>query len=163
MEHLHALGAVDTRFALTTKGRKMADFPLAPIYASMLLRSAEFGCTEVRAFLLYVAKIDPLQECSYTSNSFFPLCLLLLTHLARRRPSLWWHCCLPTTSGTTQVANRNVQRPKLGTGYYPTHMVTTYLFLLCGARTQHTAAESCSSNLDQAGQAASKTGAEKIS
>ena len=47
MEHLHALGAVDKRFVLTTKGRQMADFPLAPIYASMLLRSAEFGCTEV--------------------------------------------------------------------------------------------------------------------
>ena len=51
MEHLHALGAVDKRFILTTKGRKMADFPLAPIYASMLLRSAEFGCAEVRSVL----------------------------------------------------------------------------------------------------------------
>eukprot|EP01043_Picozoa_sp_COSAG02_P012475 COSAG02_NODE_481_length_21461_cov_43.885597_14_plen_162_part_00 len=161
MEHLHALGAVDTRFALTTKGRKMADFPLAPIYASMLLRSAEFGCTEVRTFF-YVANIDPRQQCNYMGHSF-PSRLLLLTHLARRRPSLWWRCCLPTTSGTTQAANRNVRRQKLGTGYYPTHMVTTYLFLLCGARTQHTAAESCSSNLDQAGQAASKTGVEKIS
>ena len=50
MEHLHALGAVDKRFMLTAKGRKMADFPLAPIYASMLLRSAEFNCTEVCSF-----------------------------------------------------------------------------------------------------------------
>ena len=48
MEHLHALGAVDKRFVLTKKGRRMADFPLAPIYASMLLRSPEFGCAEVR-------------------------------------------------------------------------------------------------------------------
>ena len=58
MEHLHALGAVDKRFVLTAKGRQMADFPLAPIYASMLLRSAEFGCTEVR--------IAPLYEVSFS-------------------------------------------------------------------------------------------------
>jgi hypothetical protein len=85
------------------------------------------------------------------------------THLLRRRPSLWWHCFLLTTFGTTQAANRNVRKQKLGIGYYPTHMVTTFRFLLCGVRTPHTAAESCSSRVDQAGQAASKTGAEKIS
>ena len=46
MEHLHALKAVDKRFALTAKGRTMAQFPLAPVYASLLLRSVDFGCVE---------------------------------------------------------------------------------------------------------------------
>eukprot|EP01043_Picozoa_sp_COSAG02_P020539 COSAG02_NODE_1017_length_15184_cov_3.911966_3_plen_101_part_00 len=82
MEHLHALGAVDKRFSLTTKGRKMADFPLAPIYASMLLRSAEFGCTEVRSELLCCSVLlccqtrptptKPLDRSSFFSIAFAP-------------------------------------------------------------------------------------------
>lgn len=70
MEHLHALGAVDKRFVLTVKGRQMADFPLAPIYASMLLRSAEFGCTEVRVACVQCdAKVDLCQPSSYNFAS----------------------------------------------------------------------------------------------
>ena len=58
METLHALGAVDKRFKLTKKGRKMADFPLAPIYASLLLRSAEFGCTEEAITIVALLSAD---------------------------------------------------------------------------------------------------------
>jgi HrpA-like RNA helicase len=48
METLHALGALDGAGKLTSRGRTMADFPLAPQYALVLLCSVNFGCSQVR-------------------------------------------------------------------------------------------------------------------
>jgi ATP-dependent RNA helicase DHX8/PRP22 len=42
---LFALGALDKRMELTDYGKKMARLPLDPVYAHLLLQSANYGCT----------------------------------------------------------------------------------------------------------------------
>ncbi|KAK4690090.1 ATP-dependent RNA helicase DHX8/PRP22, partial [Tremellales sp. Uapishka_1] len=46
LEQLYALGALDDEGLLTRIGRKMADFPLDPALAKMLIKSVEYGCSE---------------------------------------------------------------------------------------------------------------------
>ena len=47
LEILYALEAIDSECHLTTPlGLQMAEFPLQPMYAKMLLSSEEFGCSE---------------------------------------------------------------------------------------------------------------------
>ncbi|KAI6025877.1 P-loop containing nucleoside triphosphate hydrolase protein [Pisolithus orientalis] len=46
MESLYALSALDDEGLLTRLGRKMADFPMEPPLAKMLIASVELGCSE---------------------------------------------------------------------------------------------------------------------
>lgn len=46
LEQLYALGALDDEGLLTRVGRKMADFPLDPSLAKMLIQSVDYGCSE---------------------------------------------------------------------------------------------------------------------
>lgn len=46
VELLYALGAIDESCELTELGLKMAEFPLNPMFARMLLLSDTFGCSE---------------------------------------------------------------------------------------------------------------------
>ena len=46
LEQLYALSALDDEGLLTRLGRKMADFPMEPPQAKMLIASVELGCSE---------------------------------------------------------------------------------------------------------------------
>ncbi|KAJ7229174.1 P-loop containing nucleoside triphosphate hydrolase protein [Mycena pura] len=46
LETLYALSALDDEGLLTRLGRKMADFPMDPAQAKMLIASVDFGCSE---------------------------------------------------------------------------------------------------------------------
>ncbi|SPJ70589.1 related to ATP dependent RNA helicase [Fusarium torulosum] len=46
LEELYSLGALDTDGLLTRLGRKMADFPMEPSLAKVLIISAELGCSD---------------------------------------------------------------------------------------------------------------------
>jgi ATP-dependent RNA helicase DHX8/PRP22 len=46
LESLYALSALDDEGLLTRLGRKMADFPMDPPLAKMLIASVEYGCSE---------------------------------------------------------------------------------------------------------------------
>jgi len=46
LESLYALSALDDEGLLTRLGRKMADFPMEPSLAKMLIASVELGCSE---------------------------------------------------------------------------------------------------------------------
>ncbi|CAO1614928.1 unnamed protein product [Sympodiomycopsis kandeliae] len=46
LENLYALSALDDEGLLTRLGRKMADFPMEPQMAKMLIASVELGCSE---------------------------------------------------------------------------------------------------------------------
>ncbi|KAJ3037230.1 DEAH-box ATP-dependent RNA helicase prp22 [Rhizophlyctis rosea] len=46
MELLYQLGALDTEGLLTRMGRKMAEFPLEPTLAKMLIASVDLGCSD---------------------------------------------------------------------------------------------------------------------
>mmetsp|Transcript_14194 Transcript_14194/g.12090 ORF Transcript_14194/g.12090 Transcript_14194/m.12090 type:complete len:104 (+) Transcript_14194:401-712(+) len=46
LEHLYALSALDDEGLLTRLGRKMAEFPMEPNLAKMLLTAADLGCGE---------------------------------------------------------------------------------------------------------------------
>lgn len=46
LENLFALGALDDEGLLTRLGRKMADFPIEPQMAKMLIASVDYGCSE---------------------------------------------------------------------------------------------------------------------
>ncbi len=46
LENLFQLGALDNDGLLTRIGRKMADFPLDPQLAKMLMFSVDLGCSE---------------------------------------------------------------------------------------------------------------------
>jgi ATP-dependent RNA helicase DHX8/PRP22 len=46
LETLYALSALDNEGLLTPLGRKMADFPMDPALAKMLIASVSFGCSE---------------------------------------------------------------------------------------------------------------------
>lgn len=46
LESLYALSALDDEGLLTRLGRKMADFPMDPPLAKMLIASVDFGCSE---------------------------------------------------------------------------------------------------------------------
>jgi ATP-dependent RNA helicase DHX8/PRP22 len=46
LEELYALGALDDEGLLTRQGRKMADFPMAPSLAKVLIASVDLGCSD---------------------------------------------------------------------------------------------------------------------
>ena len=46
LENLYALSALDDEGLLTRLGRKMADFPMEPQMAKMLIASVDLGCSE---------------------------------------------------------------------------------------------------------------------
>jgi ATP-dependent RNA helicase DHX8/PRP22 len=46
LEELYALSALDDEGLLTRLGRKMADFPMEPALAKVLIMSVEFGCSD---------------------------------------------------------------------------------------------------------------------
>ena len=46
LEQLYALSALDDEGLLTRLGRKMADFPMDPPLAKMLIASVDLGCSE---------------------------------------------------------------------------------------------------------------------
>lgn len=45
LEELYALGAMDESGKLSALGRRMAEFPVDPRFAKVLIQSAEYGCT----------------------------------------------------------------------------------------------------------------------
>ena len=45
LELLYALGALDTKGELTKTGRKMAEFPIDPMFAKCLISSSTYGVT----------------------------------------------------------------------------------------------------------------------
>ncbi|KAL7721642.1 RNA helicase [Entamoeba marina] len=46
LHHLYAIGALDDNGSLTRLGRRMAEFPLEPPLAKMLIAAEQLGCTE---------------------------------------------------------------------------------------------------------------------
>ena len=46
LESLHCLGALDDEGLLTRLGRRMAEFPLEPQLAKMLIQSTHLGCSD---------------------------------------------------------------------------------------------------------------------
>jgi len=46
LEHLYVLGALDDEGLLTRLGRRMAEFPMSPALAKMLLTAVDLGCSE---------------------------------------------------------------------------------------------------------------------
>jgi len=46
MENLHSLSALDDEGLLTRLGRRMAEFPLSPQLAKMLIQSVHLACAE---------------------------------------------------------------------------------------------------------------------
>ncbi|XP_067128593.1 probable ATP-dependent RNA helicase DHX35 [Centruroides vittatus] len=59
LELLYALGALDDDGKLTNPlGVRMAEFPLHPMFAKMLLVSAEFGCSEEAATIVALLQVQ---------------------------------------------------------------------------------------------------------
>lgn len=46
LEQLYALGALNDRGELTKMGRRMAEFPVDPMLAKMLIASEKYGCVD---------------------------------------------------------------------------------------------------------------------
>ena len=46
MEQLHSLSALDDEGLLTRLGRRMAEFPLTPLLAKMLIQSVHLACSD---------------------------------------------------------------------------------------------------------------------
>ncbi len=46
LEELYAIGALDDEGLLTRLGRKMADFPMAPSLAKVLIAAEDMGCSD---------------------------------------------------------------------------------------------------------------------
>ncbi|KAH8925906.1 adenosinetriphosphatase [Atractiella rhizophila] len=63
LEDLYALGALDDEGLLTRLGRKMADWPLDPALAKMMICSVDLGCSE--EILTIVAMISTQGEIFY--------------------------------------------------------------------------------------------------
>ncbi|XP_043241834.1 probable ATP-dependent RNA helicase DHX35 [Amphibalanus amphitrite] len=61
-ELLHALGALDMSGALTETGAAMAELPLPPTHARMVLAADEFGCGEEIATLVAMLQVDQVLQ-----------------------------------------------------------------------------------------------------
>lgn len=81
LEQLYAISALDSEGLLTRLGRKMADFPMEPPRAQMLIASVELGCSEeilsIVAMLsvqnvFYHPKEKPVQADSKKANFHQP-------------------------------------------------------------------------------------------
>ncbi|KAI9821666.1 MAG: DEAH-box ATP-dependent RNA helicase prp22 [Pycnora praestabilis] len=62
LEELYALSALDDEGLLTRLGRKMADFPMEPALAKVLIASVELGCSDE---LLSIVAMLPVQTVFY--------------------------------------------------------------------------------------------------
>ena len=62
LESLYALSVLDDEGLLTRLGRKMADFPMEPPLAKMLIASVEFGCSEEILSIVSVLKSGPVRS-----------------------------------------------------------------------------------------------------
>ncbi|GLD91542.1 hypothetical protein PINS_up000075 [Pythium insidiosum] len=60
MEKLYALGAFDDKGQLTERGRQMAGLPVEPMYAVMLLKSAELGCAEEALSVVSMLSVESI-------------------------------------------------------------------------------------------------------
>jgi HrpA-like RNA helicase len=60
LEELYALGALDSHGKLTKLGKKMADFPVEPKLAKVLLKSQEFGNTETIIDVVALLSVENL-------------------------------------------------------------------------------------------------------
>ena len=61
----HALSALDDEGLLTRLGRKMADFPMEPPLAKMLIASVDLGCSEE---ILAIISMLSVQNVFYRSR-----------------------------------------------------------------------------------------------
>lgn len=59
MSELHALSALDDEGLLTKLGRKMAEFPLEPMLAKMLIMSVHLGCSEEILTIVSMLSVEP--------------------------------------------------------------------------------------------------------
>ncbi|XP_050840347.1 pre-mRNA-splicing factor ATP-dependent RNA helicase DHX16 isoform X14 [Serinus canaria] len=67
LEQLYALGALNHLGELTTLGRRMAELPVEPMLAKMILASEQYGCTEE---VLTVAAMSPMSpQCPHCPQS----------------------------------------------------------------------------------------------
>ena len=79
MEQLYSLGALDEEGLLTRLGRKMAEFPLEPQLAKMLIASVDMGCSDeiltVVAMLsvqnVYYRPKEKQQQADQKKSKFF--------------------------------------------------------------------------------------------
>lgn len=58
LEQLYALGALNHRGELTKLGRRMAEFPLDPMMAKMLLASEQYRCSEEVATIAAMLSVN---------------------------------------------------------------------------------------------------------
>lgn len=58
LEQLYALGALNDKGELTALGRKMADFPLEPMMAKMLIASDKYKCSEEIASICAMLSVN---------------------------------------------------------------------------------------------------------
>lgn len=58
VELLYSLGALDDKCNLTARGASMAEMPIDPRLAVVLLRSAEFGCSEEMLTIAAMCSVD---------------------------------------------------------------------------------------------------------
>ena len=67
LEQLYALGALNDRGELTKLGRRMAEFPLDPMLAKMIINSETYGVGSLRALL---APLLPVLRKSHPAPPF---------------------------------------------------------------------------------------------
>jgi HrpA-like RNA helicase len=60
LEKLYALGALDNKGKLTTRGRQMAGLPVEPMYAVMLLKATELGCAEEALSVVAMLSVESI-------------------------------------------------------------------------------------------------------
>ncbi|KAL4125452.1 hypothetical protein PRIC2_009035 [Phytophthora ramorum] len=60
LEKLYALGALDNKGKLTTRGRQMAGLPVEPMYAVMLLKATELGCAEEALTVVAMLSVESI-------------------------------------------------------------------------------------------------------
>jgi len=65
LETLYNLGALNEKGGLTDLGRKMAGFPLEPMFAVSLLRSSEFGCTKEILDIVSMLSVESIFYAPY--------------------------------------------------------------------------------------------------
>jgi len=58
LERLYVLGALDEEGLLTRIGRRMAEFPLDPALAKVLILSVDLGCSEEVLTIVAMLSVD---------------------------------------------------------------------------------------------------------
>jgi pre-mRNA-splicing factor ATP-dependent RNA helicase DHX16 len=86
LEMLYALGALNDRGELTRLGRRMAEFPLEPMLAKMLIRSEHYRCIDQAVTICAMLSVGNAPE------------------------ETTWPCCTSTTHGRTSSSARSGAR-----------------------------------------------------